>query len=427
MDSPRRDEPMRVVIIERTKNRIVFDVENVPPKWCIALRSAIRYSVPTMSSSLCVVQPSTDTAMDYMWWTNRISQIALESHHVDEFNHVSECDKCESGGSCCESKLTLSIRNEEDEPLPIYTDDLISSDPRVLPVHRTFSVVAFYNTPQGVGVETDMRHSFSDGDLVTVLDCACKPPLPKWVRAIQCTDKRLVLERLFADQPKLELEENISFASHAAMVGHISNRQLLYTLKPGERVSFEATVHKGTGRDSIKWSPVAGLCGYRPLFRDLKVYSSKMSPQQTKELVGVCPKGVFDIEDLTGRVIVARPDDCDGCRACVRWAEERKFNTASPIDRCGDNCPGPGREKRSKKWQQPGRCWDCGGEIPESRQNSVQFPKGTLFQWHRFTVETNGSLDAGNAVQRALSIVQSRLVAKEEAANMQPKEYPKLK
>lgn len=407
--------PFSVVIVSRTRKRIVFDVENAPPKLCLALRSAIRYAVPTMRSSLCVVGSSTDTAMDYMWWTNRVSQIALESHAIDEFSYVENCDRCESGGSCCEATLTLSIRNTQETPLPVYTDDLISSDPRTKPVHRTFSVVAFFNVPGGVGVETDEPHTFSDGDLVTVLDCACTPPLPRWVRAIQCTDKGLVLERLFADQPQLELEQDISFATHTEMVGHISNRQLLYTLKAGEHVSFEGTVRKGTGRDGIKWSPIAGLCSYRPLFRDLNVDSSRMSPQQKKQLVGVCPKRVFDIEELSGRVTVARPDDCDGCRACVNWAEQANLNTPAPS------------VLLSSSSSSGDACFAANTQASMHAHNAVKFPHNKMFQWHRFTVETSGALDAADAVQRGLAVLKSRLVAKAQDAGAQPKEYPELR
>ena len=308
--------------------------------------------------------------------------------------------------------------------MPVYTDDLISNDPRVLPVHRTFSVQAFFNTPLGVGVETDLRHTFSEGDLVTVLDSACEPPLPKWLRAIKCEEKRLVLEYLFADQGKLEIDEDINFASHTEMVGHISNRQLLYTLKAGEPLSFSATVRKGVGRDGIKWSPIAGVCAYRPLFRNLSIRNEGLSQAQKEQLVKVCPKKVFDIEDLTGDVVIANVDDCNGCVACVRWADDNKLQGQhDPSSHVDGVCTGPGREKRSKKWRLPGTCWDCGDEL----EDTVQFPRERLFEWHRFTVETSGSLDAADAVQRALYIIQSRLVDKAEAAGAQPKEYPELK
>jgi len=408
---------MKVVVVERTKHRIVFDVQNVAPKWCVALRSAIRYAVPTMRAHLCVVNPKTDTAMDYMWWTNRVSQIPLESSNVDEFSYVDECDKCEAGGPCCEAKLMLSITNHEDHPKSVYTDEIISSDPRVVPVNRSFSVVAFFNTPEGVGVETDLVHSFDDGDVVTVLDSACQPPLPDWLRAVKCGEKSLVLENLYPDQGTLQIAENINFESHTEMVGHISKRQLLYTLKEGETVSLTATVRKGTGRDGIKWSPIGGSCSYRPLFRDLKIDTEELNQKQLEELVNICPQKVFDIEDLTANVIVADADACNGCRACVRWAKENGLQQLHPGE-----CPGPGKEKRSKKWRLPGKCWDCGQDL----WDTIMFPPKRLFEWHRFTVETNGSMDAALAVKKALFIIQSRLVQKAESAGAQPKEYPKL-
>ena len=409
---------MKVVVVERTKYRIVFDVRNVAPKWCIALRSAIRYAVPTMRAHLCVVHPKTDTVMDYMWWTNRVSQIALESSKVDEFSYVDECDKCEAGGQCCEANLVLSITNHEDHPRGVYTDEIISSDPRVLPVHRSFSVVAFFNTPEGVGVETDLVHSFDDGDLVRVLDSVCQPALPKWLRAVKCGEKSLVLENLFADQELLQIAENINFDIHSEMVGHISKRQLLYVLKQGETVSLTAIVRKGTGRDGIKWTTVGGLCSYRPLFKNLKVDNERLDQSQRKALIKTCPKKVFDIEDITGDVIIANVDECDGCQGCVVWAQENGLQQLHHGE-----CPGPGKEKKSKRWRLPGKCWDCGQDL----RDTVNFPRKRLFEWHRFTVETNGSMDAAFAVQNALFIMQSKLVSKAESAGLHPKEFPKLK
>lgn len=418
------DDATPILVVERTKNRIVFDVHNIPPKWCVALRSSMRYAVPTMRAHLCVVHSDTDTAMDYMWWTNRISQLALECPKVDDFNFVDEC-KCEAGGPCCEATLTLSITNREEHEIPVYSDDIISSDPRVKVVHGTFSVVYLFNTPEGVGVETNDPHTFSDGDLVTVLDSACHPPLPKWLRAVKCGKKSLVLENLFGDQECLQITENISFSTHADMVGHISKRQLLYTLNPGETVSVVATVRKGTGRDSIKWSPIGGLCSYRPLFRDLKVDNRKLDREQLEQLVQICPKRVFDIEDLTGDVVMPNIDDCDGCLQCVSWAIEQGLNPIVPPTSCGEDCPGPGREKRSKRWKLPQICWDCGAQLEDP--NTVQFPKKRLFEWHRFTVETNGSLEAADVVTRGLGTLQRRLKQKSQAAGTQPKEFPALK
>jgi NAD-dependent dihydropyrimidine dehydrogenase PreA subunit len=159
------------------------------------------------------------------------------------------------------------------------------------------------------------------------------------------------------------------------------------------------------------------LCFYRPLFRDLAVDNSKLNAEQKKGLVESCPKKVFDIEDISGDVVLANVDDCNGCRACINYA------TSQSLQRVHANgmCPGVAEEKPAFIF--PDQCRDCGEQLVDA----VQFPKKRLFEWHRFTVETNGSLDAAETVQRAIAIVENRLAHKAEGAGALPQEFPSLK
>jgi hypothetical protein len=375
---------IHIKVVERYPHKLVFDVQHMPPKWCISLLSAIRLAVPTLKIDLPTIYPAhTNTVMDYKQWANRLGHIALESRHIDEFNYVMECN-CEAGGKCCESMIELTVTNNSTtDEMPLYTDDLVNGDNRVLPVHRTFSLVAIYNMPDGyIGVETDQPHTFSDGDLVTVLGSLCSPALPQYLRATQCEPNTIVLERLFPDQPPLQIEETVSYQMQAQMVGSITNRQLLYYLGLRESVSLKAIVRKGTGRQHIKWSPVVGGTGYRPLMRDLQVRSELLTTTQRQGMLDVCPKRVFDIED--SHLVAARPDDCDACRQCEYYA------------------------------------------VAQNQPESVTLPQRKLAEWHRFTVETNGSLDAEDVVRRALKIVQQRLLYKADSAGAQLM-YPDLK
>jgi DNA-directed RNA polymerase alpha subunit len=379
---------MEVVIVERTKHHIVFDVRNIPPKWAVTLTSVLMYDISTMKVDLVSIYPQTNTLLDYQQWANRMGHVALESRQANEYNHVSSCN-CESGGPCCEGKLQLRVTNEsETDELPVYTDDIVSTDPRILPVHRTFSVVSAYQTETGIGIETDVPHTFDDGDLVTILDSLPTVQLPKYVRATLCSGhpNRLVLVQLPVNGfDILRIPKTTTFADTGAMVAHITKRQLLYYLAPKETISLEATVRKGTGEQHIKWSAVAGKCYYRPLFRNIKLdveQTKQWSFTQRREFVAVCTKGVFDIED--DRVGIARPDECDGCQRCERWAAEK------------------------------------------NKPDLVALPKKRLAEWHRFTVQTNGSLDAGEIVKQAIQIVQQRLMSRAAAASNQLM-YPKLK
>ncbi len=374
----------RVVIIEQTKHTIIFDVRNMPPKWAITLISVMTYDVPTLKIELPSFAPQTNTVMDFQQWANRLGHIALDSRSAGEFNYVSECITCESGGSCCEANLILMITNETDQDLSVWSDDIVATDKRVMPVHRTFSVISIWNAEGGIGIETDVANTFDIGTLVSVLDSVCSPPLPKFMKVKHIfSSHKCVLVQLFENLSAIRIKQPVTFESTGGqMVAHITNRQLIYELAPKDTVSVNAIVRKGTGRQHIKWSPIAGQCSYRPLFFNMKPSRTRLNPEQVKSFATVCPRNVFDIED--GFVKIARPEECDACRRCERWAEENQV------------------------------------------QDFVELPKNKLPEWQRFTVKTNGSLDAVDVVRQAFKIVQERLTGRSIDASAQV-EFPLLK
>ncbi len=143
----------KIIIVEKSKHHIVFDAYKMPPKWAVTLISVMTYDVPTMKISLNSVYPSTNTVLDYVQWANLLGHIPLDSRQVDSFNYVTECD-CEAGGPCCECVIQIQVTNpSETDELPVFSDDLITTDQRVLPVHRTFSVVSAKKGPykQSIG------------------------------------------------------------------------------------------------------------------------------------------------------------------------------------------------------------------------------------------------------------------------------------
>jgi hypothetical protein len=383
-----------LVIVERSRHRIVFDVWKMPPKWAITLISVMTYDVPTLRICLPSIYPQTNTALDYQQWANMIGHMALDSRLASQYSFVTECT-CEAGGPCCQTTLQLKVTNESaSEELPVYSDDFVSDSTvaKVLPVHRTFSVrtmtfCEFQGQP-ALRAETDVPHTFDERDLVTVVDFT--PPelrLPKQLKVIAVPSATtVVLIALPISNPNTLIDTlgqgiyrgQVTVHGTHEMVAHISKRQLLYYLAPKETVSISAVVRKGTGKTHINWSPIAGDCYYRPLFRDMFLNTEmtrNFTAEQRKEFADVCPMGVFDIED--DRVVIARPDECNACRRCERWAEEAKL---------------------------PGL---------------VVLPQKRLPDWQRFTVQTNGSLDASDVVLQGLRIMQERLVGRAESAGEQ--------
>jgi NAD-dependent dihydropyrimidine dehydrogenase PreA subunit len=347
--------------------------------------------------------------MDAQQWTDHLNAVPLTSDHVDEFAYVSECP-CGTGGPCCQVKLQMQITNRSlKESQNVYTDDIVSSDERVLPVHRTFNIISMKPLfgGKGIAIETSSPHTFSDGDLVTVLDSVAR--LPRFCKASQCRDSGMILQPLFESTSEkispnvlvdfVPLQKHIDVKKIGESLGHITNRLLLYTLGPGQTISWSAIARKGTAgtgtmreetEDSgrkrhIKWSPVT-VCYYRPLARDMKLDSSKLKTrEQAKAFLMTCPKGVFDIEDTSVKsVVIKNGDDCDLCRSCENWATENNLT------------------------------------------GLIELPKRKYPEWTQFVVKSSGSIDAYSIVQKAISHVREKLILISGAAGAQLV-YPSLK
>jgi DNA-directed RNA polymerase subunit D len=78
-------------------------------------------------------------------------------------------------------------------------------------------------------------------------------------------------------------------------------------LKKGQEFEVLATAKVGKGSEHVKFSP--GLMFYR---NSIKIKLDKDCP---KEIVNICPQGVFKLEN--GKVVVADEEKCDMCEACT--------------------------------------------------------------------------------------------------------------
>ncbi|CDJ38198.1 DNA-directed RNA polymerases I and III subunit RPAC1, putative [Eimeria tenella] len=95
---------------------------------------------------------------------------------------------------------------------------------------------------------------------------------------------------------------------------------LITKLRPGQEIELFGFLEKGLGKTHAKWSPVAtAVYRLEPEF----VFTSPIEGEEAKELKELCPMGVFDIEDSTGRAYAKFPRNCTTCRACLERFENQ--------------------------------------------------------------------------------------------------------
>ena len=82
---------------------------------------------------------------------------------------------------------------------------------------------------------------------------------------------------------------------------------------------------KGTGRMHAKWSPVSTCIMYKdPIVRlnDELVNKGTMTVEQKKEFVNLCPRKVYNYNDLKQQVEIENADKCNLCNECYKYVDE---------------------------------------------------------------------------------------------------------
>ena len=95
----------------------------------------------------------------------------------------------------------------------------------------------------------------------------------------------------------------------------------LTVLKKGQELEILATARVGKGSQHSKFSP--GLMFYR---NSMKI---KLDKDCSKEIVNVCPREVFKLEN--GKVIVSDEEKCDMCEACTDFCRKAGKNSVELI------------------------------------------------------------------------------------------------
>lgn len=85
-------------------------------------------------------------------------------------------------------------------------------------------------------------------------------------------------------------------------------------LGENQEIKIIAITKIGTGQEHSKFIP--GLMSYRNLF-DVKI-----DKDFSKEIIGVCPKGIF--KESSGKILVENQDKCDLCEACFDYCKKTK-------------------------------------------------------------------------------------------------------
>ncbi|KAJ1975804.1 RNA polymerase II subunit 3 [Dimargaris verticillata] len=129
--APGADEP-QIHIREITDDVLDFVLSNTDLSVANSLRRAMIAEVPTIAIDIVQIESNTSVLADE-FLAHRLGMIPLQSINADRMKYTRDCS-CIQACENCTVELTLNVKCTEDRTLEVTSRDLMSSDPKVLPV-----------------------------------------------------------------------------------------------------------------------------------------------------------------------------------------------------------------------------------------------------------------------------------------------------
>ena len=126
---------MEVKILNKTQDKLVFSINGIKPALANSLRRLMMVEVPVLAIDTVEFSKNSSALYDEII-AHRLGLIPLKTD-LKSYNLKEEC-KCKGKGcALCELKLTLSVNG----PNTVYSSNLKSTDPKVIPVYSEIPIV----------------------------------------------------------------------------------------------------------------------------------------------------------------------------------------------------------------------------------------------------------------------------------------------
>lgn len=123
-----------IEILELTNDKIRFVLSRTDTSIANALRRVMIAEVATMAIDLVELDNNTSVLTDE-FVSHRLGLIPLTSSKVDKFNFTRDCS-CTERCPLCSVELRLSVKCTDDVTREVTSNDLISTDPDVVPIDQ---------------------------------------------------------------------------------------------------------------------------------------------------------------------------------------------------------------------------------------------------------------------------------------------------
>jgi len=130
---------MSIEIIEKDDRFLKFILADIPIEMVNAFRRIILTEIPVMAIDEVIMLRNDSPLYDEIL-AHRLAMIPLITD-LKYYNFQQECTCGGAGCSLCSVTLTCDVRNDTDEPIIVTSGDLMSNDPKVIPVSPNIPIV----------------------------------------------------------------------------------------------------------------------------------------------------------------------------------------------------------------------------------------------------------------------------------------------
>ncbi len=131
--------PLKLDILEKSKYKLVLVVEGISVEMINALRRIMLTEVPVMAIDEVIILKNDSPLYDEII-SHRLGLIPLKTD-LDVYKLPKECECSGYGCPLCQVSLTCEVTNTTNVSLDVYSGDLKSNDPKIVPVDPFIPIV----------------------------------------------------------------------------------------------------------------------------------------------------------------------------------------------------------------------------------------------------------------------------------------------
>lgn len=130
---------MNLEVIEKNEQKLIFIIENISIEMANAIRRIILTEIPVFAIEEVIILKNDSPLYDEIV-AHRLGMIPLKTS-LENYNLPRDCDCGGFGCPLCQVSLTCEVNNDTNKNLVVYSGDLNSNDPNIVPTHDKIPIL----------------------------------------------------------------------------------------------------------------------------------------------------------------------------------------------------------------------------------------------------------------------------------------------